>query len=253
MASAQNRALAFAAILILMSMGFVVAAAASTTSALAPFRTGAEYPLERPLSRHGTVLAVFVGRVVDDAPERVHGGSVTLTRADASAQPVASQATDRHGRALFEVPRGLYRIEVRAGDANASKVYDLGRPLRVAVVFDSANAPHWLDVDHRTLEHEGDTATLLVHVGHHRGGDAAVSIYRTGDGRALVANRTTGPRGNAVFLLPGGTYEVVATLGPDTARSSVEVRHDMRVVFVDDASGLHAAGMGGHAMARRQP
>jgi hypothetical protein len=152
MASARQKALVFSILLILTSTAFVAAAAHGTAGALAPFRD-AEFPFERPLSRHLVPLAVHVGAEDAEGPERVAGAEVRLVRLarNNGDVPLASQATDEQGRAMFHVPRGLYRVEVTHEGLQGQKVYDLRHGLRVAVLFDAAGVAHFRDADHREL------------------------------------------------------------------------------------------------------
>src|SRR5687768_3265981 len=98
MVASRTKAYAFAAILLLVSLGFVTAAATSASSALAPLRSGQAFALERPLSRHGTVLAVLVGHTVEGEPQRSPDATVTVTRTDsASPRLVGTMQTDENG------------------------------------------------------------------------------------------------------------------------------------------------------------
>lgn len=246
MATSRTKALAFSAVLILVSGAFVANAAASATSALAPLRRGDDYALERPLSRHGVALGIVVGATLDSEPTRVSGATVTLTRlGDASEGPIA-KTTDGEGRAVFHVARGVYRIEVSFGDLNASRPYVLSTSQRIALYFDEAGTAHWQDVRHRDLERSGEMHTLLVRVFETNGSQATpaegatVWVFRLVDGERLpIDMKRTGPRGAAVFQLHRAAYDVEVEWQNDTASKRVGLRQDARVFFVDDGSDLY--------------
>lgn len=259
MATSRTKAIAFAAILLLVSLGFVTAAATSATSALAPLKRGDPFALERPLSRHGTVLAVFVATTSDGEPQRTGGATVTVTRVDGTPDGlIGAVQTDDKGRALFMLAKGSYRVDVVAGTMTSSKSFDVRHPQRVGVVFDESGGSTWNTVDHKRLEKHGESYTLVARAiradadGRTPIAGVVVQVYSLKGGeRVLVEEKTTGERGNAVFTLHKGRYEVVATLDGETASQRAPMGADMRALFVDDDSGFHAAADKGRPAAAR--
>jgi len=249
MPSSRSKAIALAAVLILVSGAFIATAAASTTSALAPFRRGDAYGLERPLSRFGVALGVIVGRAVDGEPSLVQGATVTVSRTGVDA--TREKQTDEKGHAIFQLPRGPYHVKVAVGNWSASQDIVLAQGERLAVFFDEAGTAHWRHFQHGDLERLGETHTLLVRVGQRNGSGlspiagAQVRVERVlvdGERAPVEAHEMrTGPRGAAVFELHKGVFDVEVSWQGQTATARVVVREDSRVFFVDDESGLHPA------------
>lgn len=245
--SARKKAFAFSALLILISSGLVVSAAATTESVLRPFQAGKEFGQERSLSRHAVALAVIVGDVGEEGRERVQGAFVTVLDADGAT--AATATTDEKGRAIFHLRRGVYNVTVEADGNVASKEFRLAHSQRIFVGFDADGQPHWFKTDNHEMERRGDTATLTVLVRDQSNGtdapasNATVRILHQGKGRdGEVANATTGPRGAAVLHLHKGRYVVEVTYQGQNATTGVALAKDHKLAVIFDGDGARVRG-----------
>lgn len=249
----RTKAFAFSTVLILVSTGFVVSAAAENYGLVEPFLSGREYPEERALTRHGVALAVIVGAFDEGDRTRVAGAEVTVSRIRAAdsteASAVETKTTDEQGRALFHVRPGFLRVDVTWDGHVATESFRVGHSQRIGLYFDQDGNPHWISADHGSLERRGDTVALLVQVAENESGrrapvsGATVSVYRINpdapEEAELVESKTTGPRGAALFQVPQGPYRVVAEWNGTSASDEMRLHHDARVFFLFDGGEVH--------------
>lgn len=215
----KQKAIAFAASLLLVSTIFLGGAAATTGSSLRPFLTGQEYGEERSMTRgHHVALGLRVGQLVGDEVEPLAGAQVTIARPgtdEGLERTVMTKATNDRGAVVFELRPGAYKIAVTHGTLVATNDLRLRESARLSLVFDEEGNPHWMRGDHHDMERRGDYAGLLVRVAANESGrgvpvpNATVEIFRMNDGEeVLVDSKLTGPRGFAEFHLHKGRYLV---------------------------------------------